>query len=378
MPIRDPSERLTRTGRFAQMLQQQAQAAPPVESHAQGLAQMLRQGLSGWMMGADANDRKEAMTAFDDAISKGGDVKGMMTAMEGVGGEYGQSIRRDLAGQLMQQRAATTRRTEQRGYDEDQAVLAHQRALEQKGAPGWAKPVIPRPGRDVPYSSAVAAQLTDIAGAKAAAVRPEFVSVPGKPGLQQNIKTGEVKTLPLTPQEELAGKVGAKSALVQAEALRDLPQIEQSAEYTKTLIDELISHPGMKGVVGAPESISGAVYKVFGTPVSGTDEAGFVARLDQIGGRQFLEAFESLKGGGQITEIEGKKATEAMSRLTQTGQSEREYIGAARDLQEVMDVGIRRARRAAGVSPYAPSKQPATSQQPAPKAGGWSIKRKPQ
>lgn len=37
-----------------------------------------------------------------------------------------------------------------------------------------------------------------------------------------------------------------------------------------------------------------------------------VAQIKQIEGKTFLEAFKTLKGGGQITEVEGKKATEAM------------------------------------------------------------------
>ena len=50
--------------------------------------------------------------------------------------------------------------------------------------------------------------------------------------------------------------------------------------------------------------------------VPGTERAGARSYLDQIGGQAFLQAFESLKGGGQITEIEGTKATTALTRLT--------------------------------------------------------------
>jgi hypothetical protein len=82
----------------------------------------------------------------------------------------------------------------------------------------------------------------------------------------------------------------------------------------------------------------------------GTDEAGFSARLNQIGGQQFLQAFESLKGGGQITEMEGKKATNAMSRLMDTGQSETSYRQAAQELTDVIKRSVDRARTAAGIA----------------------------
>ena len=50
--------------------------------------------------------------------------------------------------------------------------------------------------------------------------------------------------------------------------------------------------------------------------------------LDQISGTAFLEAFETLKGGGTITEMEGQKATAAMARLatTQSPEAARESL----------------------------------------------------
>ena len=55
-----------------------------------------------------------------------------------------------------------------------------------------------------------------------------------------------------------------------------------------------------------------------GTPyankVPGSKEADFAARFEQIKGGVFLQAFNSLRGGGQITESEGSKATAALLR----------------------------------------------------------------
>lgn len=56
------------------------------------------------------------------------------------------------------------------------------------------------------------------------------------------------------------------------------------------------------------------------------------ARMDQLTGKAFLQAFESLKGGGQITQIEGEKATAAMARL-KAAQSEPEYREALKDFR---------------------------------------------
>jgi hypothetical protein len=53
--------------------------------------------------------------------------------------------------------------------------------------------------------------------------------------------------------------------------------------------------------------------------IPGTDMADTQALINQMGGQAFLDAFESLKGGGQITQIEGEKATQAMTILTSQG-----------------------------------------------------------
>jgi hypothetical protein len=71
-------------------------------------------------------------------------------------------------------------------------------------------------------------------------------------------------------------------------------------------------------------------------------------RLDQIRGKQFIEAFQALKGSGAITETEGKKATEAMARMD-TSSSEPEFKKAVRDFQEVVRAGLGRTKARAGV-----------------------------
>lgn len=127
-----------------------------------------------------------------------------------------------------------------------------------------------------------------------------------------------------------------------AQAKIDLPKLEGEAKYTSGLLDEIIKHPGLKGVVGIP-SVSGALR------VPGTDEANFRARLDQLQGKQFLQAYNSLKGGGSITEPEGRKAEVAIARM-QTAQTETEFLAAANEFKQVIDSGMERARRMAGTS----------------------------
>ena len=80
--------------------------------------------------------------------------------------------------------------------------------------------------------------------------------------------------------------------------------------------------------------------------IPGSKEAGFQAYLDQVKGGAFLQAFETLKGGGQITQIEGEKATAAITRMS-VAQNESEFVKAAREYQDAIKKGVERARRSA-------------------------------
>jgi hypothetical protein len=64
-------------------------------------------------------------------------------------------------------------------------------------------------------------------------------------------------------------------------------------------------------------------------------------KIDQLKGKAFLQAFESLKGGGAISEREGTAAAEAQARLNQA-QSGKAYKEALDELYTIMDRGIYR------------------------------------
>jgi hypothetical protein len=151
-------------------------------------------------------------------------------------------------------------------------------------------------------------------------------------------------------QGQIAGaKAGAATtAKGQAEAEMDAPKAIAQAEESIRLVDDLLKAPGFKQAVGASRLLG--VQKVPGTAAKDFD-----IRLDQLKGQQFLQAFESLKGGGQITEVEGKKATDAIARMDAAG-SEAEFTKAAREFQSVIRTGMERAKKAqAGASTTPPA-----------------------
>ena len=99
-------------------------------------------------------------------------------------------------------------------------------------------------------------------------------------------------------------------------------------------------HPGFQDAVGA-------TWKPGFRHLAGTAASNFQTLQDQVEGAAFLSAFESLRGGGAISETEGAKATAAKLRM-KLSQSEGEYIKAAREFQEIVRNGVEDARRKAG------------------------------
>lgn len=141
-----------------------------------------------------------------------------------------------------------------------------------------------------------------------------------------------------------AEKVGEARGTAQVQ----LPSVLAKSQQSVDLIDEMLKHPGRETATGMSRWLDPRNY------LAGTDAANFVSRAEQLQGRTFLEAFESLKGGGAITEIEGKKAESAIARLNRS-QSDEEYAAALRELRGIIVAGMSRARERAGEKPAAPS-----------------------
>lgn len=186
-------------------------------------------------------------------------------------------------------------------------------------------------------------------------------------------------------QKQLAYEPSIKAATTkadiasksQAEAETNLPLAEEQAQQMIGLIENIRQDPGLSAVVGAKNPLKGAIP--FVGNVMGTPAADFQAKLDQLGGKQFLEAFNSLKGGGQITEVEGQKATNAIGRM-QTSQSEKAFNEALGELKSVVNTGLERARKKAGISTNQIIQQPTQPVNPSniPMDAVKDLRRKPQ
>lgn len=149
---------------------------------------------------------------------------------------------------------------------------------------------------------------------------------------------------PKDPSQQGAVAKAKKTGIVEGEertkAKIDLPKVKSNAKYLKSIVRKITTHAGFETVVGAPSP--GKLTQF----IPGTEAADFRVLQKQLEGKQFSQAYETLKGGGQITELEGEKATSALSRM-KTASSEDAYREAAEEfiteIERLTDLAEQRA-----------------------------------
>lgn len=135
-----------------------------------------------------------------------------------------------------------------------------------------------------------------------------------------------------------ADAYGTSIGKVRADKLESAPDVIKNANLMLSVIDEAINHPGREMGTGSTSMIPAAT-RALGFSSEGGD---FLAVRDQLQGQTFLQAYAGLRGGGQITEVEGEKAQNAIARL-QTNQTDEAFLQSLKDLKEVVEAEKSRA-----------------------------------
>lgn len=134
--------------------------------------------------------------------------------------------------------------------------------------------------------------------------------------------------------------VGSKAQREADEATQTESAAVSQAEDALKLIQSIIEDPNLPSITG---NIQGRLPAGIPMITGGQDGADLSVKIKQLQGKAFLQAFETLKGGGQITEREGQAAQNAMARLA-TEQSEEAYIEALRELEGIVQRGLAKAQ----------------------------------
>jgi hypothetical protein len=180
-----------------------------------------------------------------------------------------------------------------------------------------------------------------------------------------------------------AQETGKRIAANDVEALDKLPSAIDTARYTLSVLNDLVGDAEVRGgklyvPPGGRAPAAGFSDAVGAGPplaryIPGTAANSFAARTDQILGRGFLQAFETLRGAGHITQVEGEKGTAAIVRM-KLSLSEDEFLIAAKEFKAIVQQGLENASKRLGTaqtrtgrSERQPAPQPAAAApQPAP------------
>lgn len=142
---------------------------------------------------------------------------------------------------------------------------------------------------------------------------------------------------------------GAADANTAAAARGSLPGAEQAYAITKKAIDQLSNDSSVQAgqgenfgnVLGVPQQMLPILPK--------TNRANFQNVIDQLSGQAFLNIRQALKGAGQVTDFEGAKGEDAISRMKNAASrgDEAAFKQAVADFNTALDNGMALLRKQA-------------------------------
>ena len=161
---------------------------------------------------------------------------------------------------------------------------------------------------------------------------------------QQDLNSANIKKDAAfdTSKNEQSGQVIGTS---QANTKVALPSAIDQAQDTYRVINDLENHPGLNKGTG--------LNSIFYTKVPGSPAYDFKNTHDQLVGKTFMQAFNSLRGAGAITDTEGKAATAAISKIADLKQSPESYKKELAILKNTVNTGLKNMYQKAGVEPPA-------------------------
>lgn len=161
----------------------------------------------------------------------------------------------------------------------------------------------------------------------------------------------------LTPGEKTQQQAEGRAAgTITGEAKANLPGAIQQAGVTTMQIDNVLNDPNLSSVIGWNS------WRPDWAATNGMID--LRSKIEQLKGDSFLQARQLLKGGGQITDYEGKRADQAYSRMElaiKSGNVE-DFKNALVDFKTQVQNGVAKLQAIAnGSAPDAPSASGAPS-----------------
>lgn len=145
-------------------------------------------------------------------------------------------------------------------------------------------------------------------------------------GTPEYKKFFETSGLAQEAKAKATGKASGEAAIQAAGAKKDV-------DFAIQLVDDLLNDPALDKVVGPLE---GALPNV------SADAVRVQGKIDRLSGQAFIAARQMLKGGGQITDFESKRAEAAYSMLMNTRLKDEDYRAALAEFKDAVQAGYNR------------------------------------
>ena len=116
------------------------------------------------------------------------------------------------------------------------------------------------------------------------------------------------KELEVKRQEADLTKAEKETKAAEFDRIEKLRSGKDQFDYGIQVIDQIINHPNLQSGIG---------WKAFSSMIPETDAKAIAGLINQSKGQNFLNAYSSLRGAAGISNIEGQKAEQAMSRVDQ-------------------------------------------------------------
>ena len=144
-------------------------------------------------------------------------------------------------------------------------------------------------------------------------------------------------------QNRAAAQAGGK---IQGGAGAELPAALVDANRTVQKINELLADPSLPSATGWQGYFPSSMLPMI--PGAGHEALNARNKILQLTGRAFSNAYETLKGGGPITDIEGEKATAAYTIIQDPKSSDADFRKALIDFRDAVQVGMAKLAARAG------------------------------
>jgi hypothetical protein len=157
---------------------------------------------------------------------------------------------------------------------------------------------------------------------------------------QLNAAYAELEAARERGEQAAVDAIASEDAAISAQ--NGIALLQRLSEAPDAVLENIVGQ--YQGALDPTDPQASAAARVAAATALGEDASALLGIIRQITGQEFLEAFRSLRGGGQITQIEGERALAARQRLTNRFVSPEEYRQAIAEVLRVYENALARAQ----------------------------------